>query len=273
MKIIVPILDRRYGCLLQRRRYSFTSLASKIKTIGQKELSRKEREILDSTWPGLYFNRDYVSFYNRINKDEEFNPYYIPDDIYYCFVDAKLNNYRDALALDNKNFYDLLFPDVPQPRTIARKIDGVFCDKSYRAISMEDVVKSCIDAKHAILKPAIGTEGGHGIYVYEEGDEDKLHAYLLENKNIIIQEIIKQHPSIAKLHPSSLNTIRILTLVDNSEAKVLSIILRMGINGSKVDNASSGGIFVGVDNNYSLRKVAHDTNGREYIKHPGGGNF
>lgn len=94
---------------------------------------------------------------------------------------------------------------------------------------------------------------------------------LLRNEDgFIIQEVIKQHQSIARLHPESINSIRILTLVYNGKVSVLSSIIRMGANGSKVDNGHSGGCFAGIDDNGRLKDVAIEyMTGKRYLNnHP-----
>ena len=47
---------------------------------------------------------------------------------------------------------------------------------------------------------------------------------------------------LSEIKPSSVNTIRVLSMIRPSgKVKIYSRILRMGTNGAKVDNASSGG--------------------------------
>ena len=62
--------------------------------------------------------------------------------------------------------------------------------------------------------------------------------------DIVIQEELHQHEALRKLNESSVNTVRVLSLLKRDGVKIYSLILRMGINGSKVDNACSGGIHV-----------------------------
>ena len=46
-----------------------------------------------------------------------------------------------------------------------------------------------------------------------------------------------------KLHPSSINTVRVCTLVKDNKAHVMYALQRIGINGMKVDNVGAGGIY------------------------------
>ena len=64
-----------------------------------------------------------------------------------------------------------------------------------------------------------------------------------------------------------------MTITTPSEVKVLSTVVRMGMGGSRVDNASSGGIISGVDENGRLKPFAFDSNGKRYDRHPQGAKF
>lgn len=70
----------------------------------------------------------------------------------------------------------------------------------------------------------------------------------LKKDTWVIQERIKnQAPWLARFHPQSINTIRIVTVKTASSIDIIYSSSRMGINNSFVDNYSSGGIVVGID--------------------------
>ena len=50
--------------------------------------------------------------------------------------------------------------------------------------------------------------------------------------------------------------------------KIYSVVLRMGIGDAKVDNASSGGITVGVEDNGRLKSCAYSAKGMRFDIHP-----
>ena len=64
-----------------------------------------------------------------------------------------------------------------------------------------------------------------------------------------------------------------MTLLWNNSVRVLSSVLRMGINGSKVDNASAGGITCGIKADAYLKAIAFDKYGNKYEMHPQGTVF
>lgn len=72
----------------------------------------------------------------------------------------------------------------------------------------------------------------------------------------IAQETIKQHEDMSRLHPASINSIRLVTVRGLNDGKiyVLPSILRIGTKGSIVDNTSQGGIAIGFNNETGLLK-------------------
>ena len=101
----------------------------------------------------------------------------------------------------------------------------------------------------------------------------ELIDYLQMADNVVCQEVIKQHESLERLNSSSINTVRIMTLLFKNRVNVLSSVLRMGVNGSRTDNASSGGIVCGIKSDGLLKNYAYDTSARKYKTHPQGADF
>lgn len=65
----------------------------------------------------------------------------------------------------------------------------------------------------------------------------------------LIQEVVRQHDDMKALHPTSLNTLRLVTVKSLKDGVVhlLPSILRIGTGDSIVDNTSRGGLAVGID--------------------------
>lgn len=74
---------------------------------------------------------------------------------------------------------------------------------------------------------------------------------------------------MARLHPDSVNTLRIFTVRIDSEIRVAAAALRMGNGGSYIDNYSAGGIVGSVDVHTGLVIAAgEDMYGKRYAYHP-----
>lgn len=72
-------------------------------------------------------------------------------------------------------------------------------------------------------------------------------AYLHEHGLTVLEQVLAQHPQIAALHPSSVNTLRILTDVVGEDVLIAYITLKIGTGGGCCDNAGRGGIMCRVD--------------------------
>lgn len=248
----------------------------------EKEVTAEQEKLIKafwqpylSDWQSKYaFDIKRFGLYNQTNTEGFPLQYYIPDSWYYAIIDRCLTKPLRADYLDDKNLYDLYFHDVSKPATVVRHIDGVFLDKDYRHIDKGEVVRLCQQAGHVICKPATDSSGGAGI---EFWSEDKGEAKLLEilsRPNMIAQCLQKQHETLNRIYPHSLNTVRVLTLMKEDQCYVLSSVLRTGANGSKVDNVSSGGFACGIDpESGQLKAHAYNNKGESIEVHPQGAVF
>ena len=89
------------------------------------------------------------------------------------------------------------------------------------------------------------------------------------DRQLLIEEPIRQHPDMNKLCPDSVNTVRIVTLVTAQGAQMVYALVRMGMGGVCVDNVSSGGMYAPVNEHGQLYRPAFcDKTGKYYERHP-----
>ena len=144
------------------------------------------------------------------------------------------------------------YHNLPAPKLYGVYRNGVFYveESNLLDLSLHN------NFEKVIVKPIQGAFG-KGIYlisrrqihslVKDKMSEDHLSEDL-DERNFIVQEIIKQHPELNKINPHSVNTIRIITfLTRDDQIEFLAAILRTSSGGSFLDNFSSGGIAVGID--------------------------
>ena len=129
--------------------------------------------------------------------------------------------------------------------------------------------------KKVVLKPDYGS-AGHGVKIYEYTNEEyarKKFATFSESKAYVCEEFISQHPAMQELGPFSVNTIRIVSILKDGEAQIISATLRMSANPKAVvDNMLNGGIGAQVDiatGIVSTRAIDYAFN--EYTHHPSSG--
>ncbi len=100
--------------------------------------------------------------------------------------------------------------------------------------------------KHQIIiaKPDNASCGKGVEFIDTKGkDLKRLYKKLYDNQQILIEEQAKECAVISKLHPDSINTVRVVTLLGN----VVVAFLRMGNNHNHVDNFNHDGLMAPID--------------------------
>jgi hypothetical protein len=78
-------------------------------------------------------------------------------------------------------------------------------------------------------------------------DTDSLIKYMKDSNFALVEEFIVQHPEMNKLSPSAVNTVRIITqLNEKGEVGILGCRLRISVN-SLVDNMAAGNLAAPID--------------------------
>lgn len=137
--------------------------------------------------------------------------------------------------------------------------------------SKEEILGFINDFEKVIIKP-IELSSGRGIYTLSKNEfenSEKLFSTLTDNE-YLIEEFVQQHASLSEVNPSSVNTVRIYTLIDKSaRCHIIFASLRAGGAESEVDNFHSGGVGYPLDIETGIiKKVGVDIEGNEYIFHP-----
>lgn len=126
------------------------------------------------------------------------------------------------------------------------------------------------DKEYIICKPKDGS-CGKGIEKIRVSDykNKNLYEYLLNNKLIVIEELINQDEVMNKLYSGSVNTIRVVSITHNGKSNVVVAYLRIGNDGKFVDNFNSGGMVTPINEKTGeLEYSALDKAGNLYEIHP-----
>ena len=231
-------------------------------------ISTHVREEIDAFWsqyltPSLreqLIDYQYYDLFNDAETIEGSLSRYIPDSFHYLFIDDYYTNPQHSNPCDDKNLYDLYFHDVNRPQVVFRKFYGMFLDEHYCEISREEAIGRARDCGDVILKKGKFTGGGEGVMFWNSKNEDecKLQEFLQSSNDIICQALIHQHEELNKLNPSSVNSIRLVTLFFHDQVYMLSSAMRFGVPGSKTDNFNGGGMACGIEADGRLKNVAYD---------------
>lgn len=136
----------------------------------------------------------------------------------------------------------------------------------------EEFEKYC--QKHPVfVKKPHSAECGKGVELIDTNKKNlsKLFKQLvIENKSFIVEEKIEQDEVMASLHPSSVNTVRILPYVDKKgKVTIHKPFLKVGQNSSFVDNGGAGGILALIDaKTGKVLSDGMDELRNEFVYHP-----
>ena len=138
-------------------------------------------------------------------------------------------------------------------------------------LSLEDW-KAFLDRNDDLIcKPLEGSSGvGIERHTKEEwrGREEAFLQELRDKKIGIVEERVIQHSKMAEMCPTSVNTIRIATLLGDKKQGIVYAFLRIG-NGKVMDNVDQGGMAARVDlESGKLLTVGADKQGNTYTEHP-----
>ena len=123
-----------------------------------------------------------------------------------------------------------------------------------------------------IYKPS-DDYGGQGIKIYDINDYSNLEdlfEIIIYNGYCVLEELIKQAEEIARIHPESVNTTRVVAFRKNDGDIIIQwAFFRMGMGGNHTDNMSGGGLGVMVDPETGILSASgRDYLGNDHLFHP-----
>lgn len=201
----------------------------------------------------------YRAFLNHINDLNFQNPYF-----------DRFNGKMTCRVINQDKFYFYLFLSrlgIPTPKVYCYIRNGsiLYIDSDIQldkdsSRSIRDQLKRLFSKDiDVIAKPSDGMMG-KGVFslqikdsiVYIDGEQHSLEELIdvLLSANYILQERIIQHERMGVLCPSSVNTIRLQTVMDKDGHVIpFGPMLRIGRVGHAVDNWAKGGVIIGIDDN------------------------
>lgn len=256
------------------------ALLREVDRTGAVRLDGRERQAIRRYWSRFgvsYINLEWYRLFKALNGSVD--PRYVPEETFRTRLEPFLCRRDVSAAYHDKNQTDRIFADLPRPSTVLRNIYGAYFDAAYRPLKREDVA-AYLGQCHGLhfLKPSIsGTGSGHNV-ARVELDRDGFHIggsvlSLAEIERIyvqdfVLQESVRQHASLARYHPASVNTLRLITLRVGDSIRPIAATLRMG-NGSHVDNGHAGGLLCGVGlTTAAVTPFACDVSFRRFDRHP-----
>lgn len=192
-----------------------------------------------------------------------YDKHILPNDLYVGYIQPALIDYRIKIAYDDKNLFIRLLPFANYPRKIVQCANGLFYNAD-GTMTKKEAIGLCRNIEEAIIKPTLFSNSGKNVerLVVKDGITNLDNKSVEEvfdkyGNNFVIEELAKQHPAMASLNPSSLNTIRVITFRKENEILVCMAICRIGKPGNIVDNFAAGGMGCVVKEDGYLSEYAY----------------
>lgn len=210
--------------------------------------------ILKREIPFYYFKYPYKK------SVKNYKDYLSTKEVNVIWSSKLLHNPDFEAIFDNKLFFSFFLEktSIRSPKLIAYNLENTFFFKNKTEIINNKKELILFFTKlfeslklSAIFIRPLSEYGGKGCFklsIETMEAEIDLKFQLLIKGCYVITEVIKQHKFLNKIHCNSVNTIRIISLITSKKTvEIISAYIRFGVGKSVVDNASSGGFYVGIN--------------------------
>lgn len=272
IKMILQVLFDKF-----KKWVSLQSLANELrgkyhKLLIKRPLSRAQKQEIQNFYKKTIGHKVPLIWHKFLySRTTVYSPAYIPVGVYRTEMIGRLNNFAMMEAYADKNVSEQLFPDVVQPKTYVKNIHGHFYANN-KAISREEAIALCQNIENAIIKPSLSTRGAGVRKINIEYGVTNHKGLRIEQlfdqygQDFILQACIEQHDAMRALNPSSVNTIRLLTYRNDMDVKLIYGVIRIGREGTVIDNESAGGISARIETNGTLAKYAFGSAGTDLVE-------
>jgi Glutathione synthase/Ribosomal protein S6 modification enzyme (glutaminyl transferase) len=240
------LMKRRFTLPVKLFTSGFLRSESYYPELPQKSRFRMVMDQLGHIWKYGTIERYYFSYGLDIKGLRDKNDYL--DDGWFLWKCAMLNtvltDHDYTCILRDKGLFATLLTEwgFDTPHTVA-------------CVRTPEEAKAVTDmlferGGHFFCKPLDGQCGG-GVFRLDtavDTDRDSVREKLSQGV-YLVQTCVVQHPEMARIYDKSVNTLRILTVMDKETGKPVPVAgeVRFGAHGSVVDNLAAGGVAVGID--------------------------
>lgn len=215
----------------------------------KKSIKRYARQRFGNSayWP-------YLALYSEIRG--KFIKGWIPNDYYWLVLLPRINPKNYGYISDQKTFDYKVFGDFAV-KPLFYFISGMFLNHELNCIDKHQVIDMLLDYNKTIVVKEESGVGGEQVSIIHSSD--LIMEDFNQSKNYVIQPYIEQYKILSDLYPNSVNTFRVTTyLKTDGSIHVKFVILRFGVNNSRVDNLSSGGQYLFFDSSGRPSNMVYD---------------
>ncbi len=266
------------------RFFELRAIKRKKKFYSSVKWSKEQQFQFDNYWKNNYGKKipnKWHKLYQSANG--VFNVEYMPEIIFSTEIEQSLNDYYQVRVFADKNLNDVLFngkiDNVRTPKTYLYNAFGRFYDGNRNIITREKAIEILALLSSAVIKPTIDSSSGRDVNILDmqsainvktgETAEQIIDKY---RTNFIVQEKILPNEELKTIYPNAINTMRVITYLLNGDVYTCPISLRMGGNGSEVDNIHAGGMSIAVGDDGVLAdcayRLGYGDKSDKYYEHP-----
>ncbi len=184
------------------------------------------------------------------------------------YITRKVNN--DLVRILNDRDYYHFFDNKSEFYTkFAKYIGRQWLDFSH---ATEREFADFMENREVIMVKPESSSGGFGVNKLWKKDFSSLSAMyqkLKEEQIGVIEDVLQQHETMNKMNPHAINTLRVVTILNETGPHIVYAHIRIGNSERPVDNLHSGGMFAPIDLDKGvIQYPAYDKARQTYTEHP-----
>ena len=271
--------ERKFRAFHKRIQKQVIFDPKRLESIKDFQLTQEQQQAIDDFYLTNYGKKvDYTCHRTYAAYSDKFSPAFITEEIYIPELDHFLNIFEAYNSvLEDKNVMPHVAKSVgvKTPKVLFSCVKGFYLDAENRPTTLDAALAALHDYGRIFIKPSVDSMGGRCCVLAEvkEGIDAKSQQSLKDilrkmGDDFVIQECLVCHDSLKTIYPKSVNTFRVVTYRWKDKIYLGPAVLRLGKGGMDVDNATQGGIFLGVYPDGRLYDFAITKYGTRYYEHP-----
>ncbi len=222
------------------------------------ELTDRQKEEIKSFWKehlGIEIPLDWHRLYYARSGVED--PAFVPDTVFEYDIRPHLNHPNFSIVYGNKAYLKRFIPNARTVRSVLINVNGHYMNEDFELIDRKTAGDILKEYPALVAKPALFTHHGEGVSLMKAPfDLDEIEKTY--TRNYVMQIPIEQHRVLSSLSLTSVNTLRVVTVLLEGRAHVTSTYIKTGAAGEFANNVGDDRYFIGVDENGVIADYAAD---------------
>ena len=251
----------KFKLLIKRIRHiNFDRMFDMIDRVHKESGKMKLIILIDMIYSAFVYNVGYLDYYVFgfvfCNKEERKTFMTMPISNY---LFKTLNDKQRRDDFDDKLKFNEIFNDY---------LGRGWLD--LRKANYDDFVEFTRKYPVLFVKPvdAFSGKGIEKITITDTSDLQAIYKSLLEHKQYVVEECLVQHEGMNVLNPTSINTLRITSLIKDGVVHIPYTLVRTSDGTKAIDNIGSGGFYAPIDENGIIFKPGFTEQDGVHEYHP-----